>query len=354
MAWFQENEPEIGAKTANFFVVPDYLIFHMTGQRVTDHTYGSRSMLMDLRQRQWSEELLTLFGVEKEKLCSLIPPSSVAGRVTEQFAATTGLTPGIPVITSGGDQQCGALGQGVFAPGTASVNLGTGAYLIASTPTVPEPLKWGLICNASAIPDAYILESSVLTCGAALDWFLRELGPDCDVSLVGKALRTSPPGANGVIALPYFQGRANPDWNSSARAAFFGMEIGTSRLDLLRALLESICIEVGENLCHMEEDQPLTVLCVSGGLSQTPEVCQLLADVTGKMVTAAPGGDATTRGAWMSAVHCLGLVDSWEAAWERIRPRESRTFQPDTRLASQYREISEEMERLYQSIQNRE
>ena len=79
-------------------MVPDYLIFHMTGRHVTDHTYGSRSMLMDLRSREWSPELLTLFGVDRKKLGDLIRPSSVAGTVTAAFSRETGLSAGIPAV----------------------------------------------------------------------------------------------------------------------------------------------------------------------------------------------------------------------------------------------------------------
>ena len=351
MNWLRQTDPALYARAQRLFVIPDYLIFCLTGKHVTDHTYGSRSMLMDLRRQEWSPQLLALFGVEETRLGRLIPPSSVAGSVTEEFALGTGLKAGIPVITCGGDQQCGALGQGVIGPGRASVNLGTGAYLIAAVREVPEKLNQGLICNASAIPGEYILESSVLTCGAALDWFLRELSPDSGVSLVGEALRGSPPGANGVIALPYFQGRSNPDWNSKARAAFWGIGLGTTKLDLLRALLESICVEIGRSLDQMERVQPLKTLCVGGGLSQTPEVGQLLADVTGKETLCFDDSAATTRGAWMSAARCLGLSEDWAELWALARPAEHRAFGPRRDRAAEYKEISARMERLYQAGQ---
>lgn len=349
MSWLRQNRPEVYARARRLFVIADYLVFHLTGAHVTDHTYGSRSMLMDLRRCAWSPELLALFGVEESRLGRLIPPSSVAGGVTGAFARETGLTAGIPVISCGGDQQCGALGQGVVAPGCASVNLGTGAYLISAVHEVPEELDRGLTCNASAIPGEYILESSVLTCGAAVDWFLRELCPDGSAALVGEALRGSPPGANGVIALPYFQGRSNPDWNSKARASFWGIGLGTTKLDLLRALLESICIEISRSLNRMEQIQPLGTLCVSGGLSQAPEIGRLLADVAGKRVVCADDSDATTRGAWMSAAHCLGLAAGWTEAWDVACPSERRTFVPRQDRTEQYQQRAAQMERLYQA-----
>ena len=341
MAWLRQERPDIYEKTKHLFVIPDYLIWLLTGNHVTDRTYGSRSMLMDLRKGEWSPELLRLFGVDRAKLGELIPPSSVAGVVTAAFSAETGIPEGIPVITCGGDQQCGALGQGVFQPEQVSVNLGTGAYLIAPVDQVPDNSH--LICNASAVPGQYILESSVLTCGAALDWFFREFGGD--VTQVGQTLRQSPPGANGVLVLPWFQGRANPDWNSEARAAFIGLTLATAKHDMLRALLESICVEVGGSLRQMTGT--VREIRLSGGLSRTKELCQLLADVTGVPVIASDDSDATTRGAWMSAAKCLGKAETWGAVWEIAKPCQEQLFLPDLDLRSVYDRISKKTERLY-------
>lgn len=345
MAWLRQSDPDVYYHAAHLFVIPDYLLYHMTGKHVTDQTYGSRSMLMDLRNGMWSQEMLKLFGVDQRKLGCLIQPSDIAGRTTEQFAEQCGLRAGIPVVSCGGDQQCGAVGQGVFAPGTVSVNMGTGAYLIAPVHKMPEEPNLGLKCSASAVSGEYILEAGVLTCGAALDWFLRELGGD--LSMVKTALLESPPGANGVTALPYFQGRANPDWNSGARAAFFGLSLGTTKLDLLRALLEGICVEIAQNMQPMESIYPIRMIRLSGGLSKTVELGQLLADVTGIGVTLSDDSDATTMGAWMSAARCLGLARSWEEAWDKVCPVQEYRLQPRPEQKPVYEQNAARMERLY-------
>lgn len=346
MAWLREHEPDIYERARKLAVIPDFLIREMTGELVTDHTYGSRSLLMDIRSRQWSKELLDLFGVTEDKLCRLVLPSSVAGYVTESFSRRTGLPAGIPVITCGGDQQCAALGQGITGPGKAAVNLGTGAYLIAATDAVPKEIPRGMICNASAIPEQYILEASVLTCGAAADWFL----PDRDYSMIGRALRESPAGARGVLALPYFQGRSAPDWNSAAHAGFFGLSLETGRLDMLRALLEGVAVEVSRSLEQLEALQPVHEISLSGGLSRTTEIRQLIADVTGRTVLYAGDDEATTRGAWMSAAHCMGVVSDWETAWETACPQERLVYTPDRALTEFYKHQADRMEAFYQAV----
>ena len=310
IAWLQEAHPELRRRTAHYFVVAEYLLYIMTGETVLDYTYGSRSMLMDIRERHWSPELLSLFGVDSNTLGRLIPPSSVAGHIQKEFAQKTGLCEGIPVVTCGGDQQCGALGQGVIGPGVVSVNLGTGAYLIAAAECVPDELPAGILCNCASVPGTYILEYSVLTCGAALDWFFRVWGED--VSFVGEALRKSPMGANGVSCKPFFQGSSAPDWDSSARAEFSGLSLASTKEDMLRALLEGICHEIKKGIAALEHISPIDRVVLSGGLTKTPEVISLMAEITGKNVSAAETEDATTQGAWLSAMMALGLRSDWE------------------------------------------
>ena len=114
MAWLKETQPEIYKKADRIFVVADYLLYHMTGQRKLDRTYASRSHLMNLRTGRWDSVLLDIFGIEKNKLCNLIDPGELHGYTNEKFAASTRLKTGIPVYSAGGDQQCSALGMGIY------------------------------------------------------------------------------------------------------------------------------------------------------------------------------------------------------------------------------------------------
>ena len=179
MTWIRRELPEVYSKTRTFMVIPDYLIFCMTGEVCTDYTYGSRSLLMNIRKRQWDPELLELFEVDEEKLCRLIEPGSICGYTSGTFRERTGCPEGVPVITAGGDQQCGAIGQGVVKEGILSVTAGTGGFLVAALNEVPSNLEQDVICNVSSVKGQYILESSVLTCCSAFDWFKREFYGNC-------------------------------------------------------------------------------------------------------------------------------------------------------------------------------
>lgn len=329
MAWLRENEPEVWRRTKKLVTVPDYLVYQMTGEYHTDATYGSRSLLMDLRHRCWDDGLLSIFGVEEDMLCPLSEPGSVVGYVNAAFGAASGIRPGIPVISAGGDQQCAALGLGVIASGDVSINLGTGAYLTETLDALPAELCSDVVYGVSAIAGQYIRERSVLTCGCAIDWLLDVLYGKRDYALVDQALQKSRPGAGGVFCLPFFQGRSAPVWDSGATGFFGGLTLSSTREDILRALLEGICHELAEHLLAMEKDLPVKGIRISGGLTRSKCFCKLLADILGRPIIAGEQENATAIGAWINAAVTLGIYGSAMDAWQTIGTEKENVYRPD-------------------------
>ncbi len=351
MTWIREERPEIYKKTYKFMVIPDYLIYHMTSQICTDFTYGSRSLLMNIRTRQWDDWLLEVFRVEKEHLCELIEPGSICGWVTEKFADKTGCPSGIPVITAGGDQQCGAIGQGVVKPGVLSVTVGTGGYLVAQAEAVPQNIKPDVICNCAAIKGQYVLESSVLTCCSAFDWFRREFFEECTLDDMNRQIEMTPAGANGCLCMPYFLGRTTPDWNHMAKGVFANVTLGTTRRDMLRSLLEGICFEIRNNIDIMDKYVPIVDICVNGGLSNSVPFNKIQADVYNRKIEKHGKSDATARGALMVAAVTLGEYENIENAFEEISKRDKiKVYAPDENTAMKYELGRAQMNRLYKSI----
>lgn len=122
--------------------------------------------------------------------------------------------------------------------GVMSVTTGTGGYLITATDQVPENLEQDAICNFSSVKGQYILESSVLTCCSAFDWFRRQFYPDSSFDEINREVEQTPIGSHGCLCVPYFMGRSTPDWNNMAKAEFANVTLGTTKQDMLRSLLE--------------------------------------------------------------------------------------------------------------------
>lgn len=351
MTWVREQRPEIYQKTYKFMIVPDYLNYLMTGNICTDYTYGSRSHLMNIHTNEWGQELLDIFRVERDKLCDLLEPGSITGIITKEFSEKTGCPEGIPVITAGGDQQCGAIGQGVVKKGVLSVTTGTGGFLITATDKVPENLDQDVICNCSSVKGQYILESSVLTCCSAFDWFKREFYNNCTYDEVNAEVAASPVGSNGCLCVPYFQGRSTPDWNNMAKAIFANVTLGTTKRDMLRSLLEGICYEIGNGIDTMKKYLDISDIYVNGGLTNSEVFNWIQCNVYGTKIIRRGKADATARGALMVAATTLGVYGSVEEAFNKIGQNdELRVYLPEEAYVLQYERGKAQMNRLYKKV----
>lgn len=351
MTWIRENRPEIYNKTYKFLVIPDYLVYLMTGELCTDYTYGSRSLLMNIHKHQWDSELLDIFRVEKDKLCELAEPGSVCGKITKKFAELTGCPEGTPVITAGGDQQCGAIGQGVVKKGVLSATAGTGGFLITATDEVPQNLEQDVIYNFSSIKGQYILESSVLTCCSAFDWFRREFYKDSSYEEINESIGLSPVGSHGCCCLPYFQGRSTPDWNNLAKAVFANVTLGTTKEDMLRSLLEGICYEIGNGIDTMKKYLDISDIYVNGGLTNSEVFNKIQCCVYGAKIIRRGKADATARGALMVAAEAMGIYSSVENAFKEISQNdEVKVYLPNEEYTQQYEKYKAQMNHLYKKI----
>lgn len=355
MTWFRRNEPSLYEKTYKICTIADFIVHEITGNFRTDHTYGARSLLMNIRTRQWDRQLLDLFEVEQDKLCQLVEPGSIIGTVTAEFAEKTGLTQGIPLVSGGGDQQCGALGQGVTGSGKVELTTGTGAFMLGFCPRVPEGLEGNIICGAHAVPGAYVLESSMLACAAMYNWAKRELFSDSDperpFEKINGAVLSSPAGANGCLALPYFQGRGTPDWNSAAKGAFVNLSLGTTRADMVRAVLEAIALEAKNNIDVLERYAgTFREIYIGGGLTHFDAFNQIQADVYGKTLLKETGSaEATAFGAWLGAAVALGLMPDYETAFA-ARERTYQRYTPNPENKALYTLRQQQLNDAYQRL----
>ena len=351
MAWIREERPDVYEKTYKFLVVLDYLIYLLTGNLCTDYTYGSRSLLMNIHTCEWDEELLALFEVEKDKLCPLVEPGEICGNLSKHVADKTGCPQGIPVITAGGDQQCGAVGQGVVREGILSVTAGTGGFLLAATDKVPKGLKGDVICHHSAIKNQYILESSVLACSSAFDWFCRNFYENYTYEELNGIIEKVPAGANSVLCVPYFQGHAAPDWNSRARGVFSDITLYTKKEDMLRALLEGICYEIANGIDVMKSYVEIQKVLVNGGLAGSEAFNAIQCDVYGMELARRGKTDATARGALMVALCACGSFKTVADAFETVgKQGEVRRYHPNPEHTKKYREYRAKMNELYRSV----
>ena len=352
MTWIRRNLPEIYAHTHKFLNIPEYVVSRMCNVFVSDTTYGSRTGLMDLKTASWDPDILKLYEVEEDKLCTLIEPGQIAGYVSAEFAETAGITQGIPVLHCGGDQQCAAIGHGIIQEGPVSVTAGTGGFIAAAMRELPSILPDGMIINRSSIQNEYILETNVLSCGAAYDWCAHELyGMEkADYRLLESELQKE----NFVstpLVLPYFSGRGAPEWNPLAKAVFSGITTATRRSELFKSIMESIFMEIANQIERMNESVPVERVNLGGGLSGSDTLNQLQADIYGRPVYASDDPEATADGCLMVALCGLGVYESVYDAYQALHKNHSlKEFLPDMNLHAEYEIKRKKMNRLYRVI----
>ena len=287
---------EAGALCAG--TIDSWLIWHLTGGavHVTDHTNASRTMLYDIHQRSWSDELCALFGVPRPLLPQVVPSSGEVGRSTE---ATLGVS--LPITGIAGDQQAALFGQGGWNPGDGKNTYGTGAFLLLNTgahrPLPGSGLLTTIACDERGQP-VYALEASIFIAGAAVQWLRDGLGIIAH-SAETEALARSLPGNEGVYFVPALVGLGAPDWEPEARGTIVGITRGTGRAHVARAALEAMAFATRDVLGDMrtQGQVPFDLLRVDGGATANDWLMQFQADVLGVPVDRPDLVETTALGA---------------------------------------------------------
>ena len=353
--WFKENQKGLFAKTQKFIGVQDYVILKLTGCYVTDWTQASRTMLMNLETFTWDQELLGIAGINEDQLCTLVPPGSVAGSLTEEVSQNCALPAGLPVVVSGGDQQNAAIALGVVHPGMAEANTGTGSFLLsyAQKPVFDEDCR--VLCQAGAIAGTWVAETAIFNTGAIYRWFKEQLCPDFrnqefPYVLMDQEAALSPVGSNGVMLIPHFEGSAAPYWNPRAKGVFFNLGLGTTRGDMLRAILEGITLEIAENLALMRAlIGEINEVSVAGGMVKSDMFCDIQASAYKARIIRFMNPEASSLGACINASVALGFYPSVEEAF-RAMVTESAEFNADPGKHKIYQQLRQRKNKLYQAL----
>lgn len=348
MNWFRHNLPEIYSQTYKLVGVQDLMIHHLSGVFATDYSFAGRTSLLNIHTLHWDQELLELYGIEEKKLCELIAPGSIVGSLQKEVALRIGIQEGVPIISSGGDQQCAALGAGLLNEHRVIANTGTGSYVVGLTerPSI-DPLR-RVFCTPSAISGLYHMEGGMISTGSVYRWFKELLCVDStsciDFASLDEQVALSPPGAQGIIVLPHFKGSGSPYWNSEAKGSIVHLTLSTTRGDVARAILEGIALEIKENVSIFEEiTHPIKEMMVSGGMAKSAIFNQIQSDILQKEVIQPHNTETTSLGAWINAALALGLYESREKAYRTsTAQKESHHFYPNKNLQPLYEELEKE------------
>ncbi|MFC6862865.1 glycerol kinase GlpK [Halomicroarcula sp. GCM10025817] len=310
--------------------IDSWLIYNLTGNHITDVSNASRTMLYNIRDLEWDDELLAEFGVPASMVPEVRPSSD------ESYYGTTDpdgfLGAEVPVAGALGDQQAALFGQTCFDEGDAKNTYGTGSFYLMNTGTDAVESDHGLLTTIgfqlSGEPVQYALEGAIFITGAAIEWLE-------DVDLIENAAETeelarSVDSTDGVYVVPAFTGLGAPHWDGRARGTIVGMTRGTRREHIVRATLEAIAYQTRDVAEAMEADSGVetTSLRVDGGAVKNNFLCQLQSDIIQTTIER-PEVDETTA---LGSAYAAGLaVGYWESVDElRQNWQMDREFAPKT------------------------
>ncbi|MBO7747614.1 glycerol kinase GlpK [Paenibacillus sp. MWE-103] len=309
-----------------FGTVDAWLVWKLTGgaAHVTDATNASRTLMYNIYELAWDDELLALLEVPKAMLPEVRSSSEVYGHTEPSLFGGRA----IPIAGAAGDQQAALFGQACFETGSVKNTYGTGCFMLMNTGERPVKSGSGLLTTIAWQADGrveYALEGSVFVAGAAVQWLRDGLG------LIASAAETAElaaPSAEGVYVVPAFVGLGTPYWNSDVRGAMFGLTRGTTKAHLVRAVLESLAYQTKDVLKVMEAESgiALRALAVDGGAVANDPLMQFQSDLLGVPIERPAANESTALGAAFLA----GLAVGYWSGRDEIRAlrRVERTFAP--------------------------
>lgn len=293
-----------------FGTVDAWLIWKLSGGRshVTDYTNASRTLIFNIKDKKWDNELLRILKIPQQILPDVQSSSSVFAKTQNNLC---GLMPGTPITGNAGDQQAALFGQGCFLPGEIKNTYGTGCFLLLNTGTKFTLSKKGLLttlaCDIKGNP-CYALEGSVFIAGAAVQWLRDELKLIKAASETeGLASRVSDNA--GVYFVPAFVGLGAPYWDPNARGTITGITRGANKAHIARATLESIAYQVKDlvNIMQRETGGKLNSLRVDGGACRNDFLMQFQADILNIKIIRPKITETTAKGAAMLAGLAVGF-----------------------------------------------
>ena len=356
LKWIKQHQPELYQQAQVFLPWSGFISFMLGADAKADYSLANRTLLFDLERRDWSDKLLDLAQLDREKLPATVPSGAVIGSVATGIAAELGLPAGIPIVSGAHDQCCNGVGCGVLAPGQALYGMGTYLCLTPVFEQRPETslmIERGLNTEHHAVPGQYVC-FLYNQGGALVKWFRntfaaveRQQAQASGEDLYALLLAEMPEDLSQVMVLPHFTATGPPDFITDSCGVMAGLKLETSRGEILKGLIEAMTFYIRATF----ETLPGAGLAVEdfravGGGSKSDVWIQISADILGRPIIRPEVNEAGVLGAAILAGVGCGIFPSLEAGAGTM-VRLGRTFDPDPNKQVLYAERFAKYQRLW-------
>ena len=345
--WMQKNEPELWAKVKKIMLPKDYLAFRLSGSFCSDYSDASGMLLLDVKNRRWSKEMMEICNLTEDMLPTLYESYEVVGNILPEIAAQLQIPETVKIIAGAGDNAAAAVGTGTVGEGRCNLSLGTSGTIFISSE------KFGVDQNNALhsfdhADGGYHLMGCMLSAASCNKWWMDEILKTKDYSSEQKGINKL--GENTVFYLPYLMGERSPHNNPAARAMFIGMSMDTTREDMTQAVLEGVAFGLRDSL---EVARSLGIKIerskICGGGAKSPLWRTIIAAVMNLKLDIIESEEGPGYGgAILAAVGCGEYPDVETATNKLVKVVE--TIEPDPELVAKYEARYQEFKKLYPTV----
>ncbi len=318
--WLRDAEPVQYRHLRHLLLPKDYLRFRLSGEFVTDASDASGTLLLDVRKRQWSQQILAALEIPNDWLPTVLESPSIGGALSANAAEQLGLRPGIPIAAGAGDNAAAAIGTGIVRSGLISSSIGTSGVLFAHSDQLSIDPSGRLHAFCHAVPGQYHLMAVTLAAGASLRWWRDLLGEALSYDELATLAEDVPAGANGLFFLPYLSGERTPHLDPEARGALLGLRTHHTRADLTRAVFEGVVFALRDGLDLMRGlGLDIRAVRATGGGARSRLWRQLQADIFNLPIERTVADEGPAYGAALLAGVAAGVFRNVQEAAEQVR-----------------------------------
>jgi xylulokinase len=346
LLWVRDNEPDLWRRVRTVLLPKDYVRFKLTGDRATDLADASGTLLLDVTNRRWSQQMLDAAELDKSLLPTVFESPEITGRISAEAAIVTGLKEGTPVVAGAGDQAAGAVGMGIVRPGAVSATIGTSGVVFAATakPSLDKGGRVHTFCHA--IPDRWHVMGVTQAAGLSLRWFRDNFGAGLDdgrdpYERLSEEAAKVPAGADFLLWTPYLMGERTPHLDPHVRASLVGLTASHTRAHVIRAILEGVAFSLRDTFeIFAEMNVPVESVRLGGGGARSSLWRQIQADVYNQSVEIVEAEEGAAYGAALLAGVGVEVWQTVDAACDevvRVKTRVAQNSADVRRLNRQYK-----------------
>ncbi|MBP1916618.1 xylulokinase [Lederbergia galactosidilytica] len=345
--WVKKHEPEIFKQAKTFVLPKDYLRYKLTGNIHMDYSDAAGTLLLNVSEKVWSEEICDLVEIDPTLCPPLIEAFDEVGTITAEMAEKTGLSPSTRVFAGGADNACGAIGAGILEDGRTLCSIGTSGVVLSYEKSDDKDFRGKVHYFNHGAPNAYYTMGVTLAAGYSLSWFKDVFAAEESFDDLLADIQTVPVGSKGLLFTPYLVGERTPYADAAIRGSFIGMDGSHRRRDFVRAVLEGITFSLNESIDIFRKNgkQIDTIISIGGG-AKNSEWLQIQADIFNAKIIKLASEQGPGMGAAMLAAYGCNWFESLKECADAFL-KEEQTVLPKQENVEKYQQLFNIYQEIY-------